>query len=266
MPKVISVAPKNAATGEREEWKIPLLPMKALEAVAPVQKSRKGTAPKPYHKLIPDPETIRRVNHEHAVEDIRRKKLQKLLKQQEKLEKCLDAAWLDEYIARVMAEKVEEDQKAHTLKLKRATPTKTLLERVEELRMAPLWADERGIVNPHDMHCTEKKWDWFQEVEKKLIAMHPFLQRLWKAPDYSTPVPVMLKFTNLTSDFDDLCANIEDQVRKDSMKNQDLRHLEKYLKCMEGIFGELDIVQHVTYLKTQLVHAKLDFALGIPQM
>ncbi|PCH40636.1 hypothetical protein WOLCODRAFT_159313 [Wolfiporia cocos MD-104 SS10] len=212
MPNQITVAPKNAATGERETWEIPLIPMKALEPSGPVRKSRKGTALKPYRKPVPDPETIRRVNHEHALEDIRRKKLQKLMKQQEKLEKRLDAARLDEFIARAAAQRVEEERKAYALKQRLAPPTKTLLERVEELRMAPLWAEERGIPNPRDMHCMEKKWDWFREVEKKLIAAHPFLQRLWRATDFTTPAPIIQQFTMLTGDFDDLCAHIEDRV------------------------------------------------------
>ncbi|PCH34518.1 hypothetical protein WOLCODRAFT_155170 [Wolfiporia cocos MD-104 SS10] len=268
MPNQITIAPKNAATGERETWEIPLIPMKALEPMGPVQKSRKGTAPKPYHKPVPDPEMIRRVNHEHALEDIRRKKLQKLLKQQERMEKRLDVTDfpVDVTALAVAAERVEEEQKAYALKQRLTPLTKTLLECIEELRMAPLWVEERGIANPRDMHCTEKKWDWFQEVEKKLIAAHPFLQRLWRANDYTTPTPIIQKFTLLTRDFDDLCTHIEDRVQKDSLKNQKLRKLEKYLKRMEGIFGELDVAQHVTYLKTQLVHAKLDFALGIPQM
>ncbi|PCH39187.1 hypothetical protein WOLCODRAFT_158727 [Wolfiporia cocos MD-104 SS10] len=122
MPRAarFTVKPKNAASGVHEEWDI--RPTQALEdriadAVAPrAKKSRKGKGPVPYHRGKPDPAEVARVNHEWALEDIRRKKLQKLLKQKEKLEKRLDLATLDDFIAQAAAKRVEEERATWTLK------------------------------------------------------------------------------------------------------------------------------------------------------
>ncbi|PCH39529.1 hypothetical protein WOLCODRAFT_159123 [Wolfiporia cocos MD-104 SS10] len=247
MPRAerFTVNPKNAASGVREEWDIH--PTQALEdrisdAVAPrAKKSRKGNAPKPYHRGTADPAEVARVNREAALEDIRRKKLQKLLRQKEKLEQRLDKATLDDLIAKAAAKRVEEERKSWSLQQRIAKPpAKSLLERVEELRMPPEWVEKRGIANPRDVHCTEKKWDWFLEIQKKMVNAHPAIYRLARADDYSSPPAILTRFTLLTTDFDDLCANFEHRVRQDTMQNKEMRLLEKYLKQMEHIFGDLE--------------------------
>ncbi|PCH39491.1 hypothetical protein WOLCODRAFT_159075 [Wolfiporia cocos MD-104 SS10] len=69
-----------------------------------------------------------------------------MMKQKEKLEKQLDKVQLDEYIARVTAQKAEEDCLAYQIGERTRGPKKMLIERVEELRMAPLWADKSVTV------------------------------------------------------------------------------------------------------------------------
>ncbi|PCH39485.1 hypothetical protein WOLCODRAFT_159063 [Wolfiporia cocos MD-104 SS10] len=313
MPRAarFTVKPKNAASGVREEWDI--RPTQALEdrisdAVAPrAKKSRKGNAPKPYHRGTADPAEVARVNHEWALEDIRRKKIQKLLRQKEKLEKRLDEATLDDFIAKAAAKRVEEERASWSLQQRLSKchrtlwhdlryeaslsddeagrrargdtakgpkpndenlkdedpPAKSILERVEELRMPAEWVEARGLSNPKDVHCTEKKWDWFLEIQKKMVSTHPTLYRLARADDYSSPPAILTWFTLITTDFDDLCANLEHRVRQDTMQNKEMRLLEKYLKQMEHIFGDLEVDKHTTYLKKQLVHAKLDFNLVV---
>ncbi|PCH37335.1 hypothetical protein WOLCODRAFT_158062 [Wolfiporia cocos MD-104 SS10] len=272
MPKAatFTVAPRNAATGEREEWDI--RPSQSLEdrisdaVSAPKRgkKSRQGN--KPYHKKVVDPEEVRRVNHEAAVEDIRRKKLQKLLCQREKLEARIKQQSLDELIAQAAAERVAKERNAKTLAERLAPPKKSLMERVEELRIPAEWITQRGIPNPKHVACTEKKWDWYLQIDKKMDAAHPKLSKLWKSNDYTTTAPIIEKFTKIVVDFDDLSKNLEERVRQDSIRNEELRLLEKYLKRVQGIFGDLEIPKHVTYLKQQIVYSKVDFDLGKPKL
>ncbi|KAJ4136694.1 hypothetical protein NW754_016277 [Fusarium falciforme] len=255
--------------GEREEWHIAA--SKSLEdrisaVTAPKRgKSRKGKDVF-YRKPNPDPEEIRRVNHEAALDDIRRKKLNKLLRQKEKLEARIQKQSLDQLIAEAARKRVEEERMVRSLRERIEPPKKSLLERVEELRMPAEWVEKRGLANPRDVHCTEKKWDWFLDVDKQMNAAHKNLFRLWKVPDATTTAPIIAKFTTLITDFDDLSTHLEQRVRQDSMKNEDLRRLEKYLRRVEHVFGDLDVKQHVTYLKTHLVHSGLNFDLGKPQL
>ncbi|PCH42629.1 hypothetical protein WOLCODRAFT_152660 [Wolfiporia cocos MD-104 SS10] len=270
MPKAsrFTVKPRNTATGEREEWDI--RPTQSLEdrisnAVGPKhgKKSRQGNV---FYKKPADPAEIARVNHEAALNDIRRKKLQKLLKQCEKLEQRLQKASLDDLIAQAAAEWVTNERNAKTLAERLAPPKKSLMERVEELRIPAEWIAKRGIPNPKFCHCTERKWDWFLEIDKKMNAAHPKLAKLWKVDDWSTTAPIIEKFTKLVADFDDLSDHLEERVRQDSIRNEELRHLEKYLKRVQGIFGELEIEKHPTYLKQQLVYSNVDFDLGKPKL
>ncbi|PCH39100.1 hypothetical protein WOLCODRAFT_158630 [Wolfiporia cocos MD-104 SS10] len=271
MPKAprFTVKPRNAATGEREEWDISLsqsLADRIDMAVTPKRgnKSRKGK--NVFYKKPADPAEIARVNHEAALDDIRRKKLQKLLKQREKLQKRLEKASLDDLIAKAAAKRVESERKAKSLAERLAPPKKSLMERVEELRKPAEWIEEWGIPNPKFIHCTEKKWDWFLKIDQKMNAAHPKLAKLWKVDDWTTEAPIIEKFTKLVADFDDLSDHLEERVRQDSIRNEELRLLEKYLKRVEGIFGELDIKQHPTYLKKQLVYANVNFDLGKPKL
>ncbi|PCH42711.1 hypothetical protein WOLCODRAFT_152747 [Wolfiporia cocos MD-104 SS10] len=239
MPKATSftVKPRNAATGEREEWDI--RPTQSLEdrisdAVGP-KRGKKSQQGNPFYKKPVDPEEVRRVNHEAALEDIHRKKLQKLLRQREKLEARLQKASLDDLIAKAAAERVASERNAKTLAERLAPPKKSLMERVEELRIPAEWITNRGIPNPKFVACMEKKWDWFLEIDKKMNAAHPKLAKLWKADDWMTTAPVIEKFTKLVADFDDLSDHLEERVRQDSIRNEELRRLEKYLKRVQGV-------------------------------
>ncbi|PCH39505.1 hypothetical protein WOLCODRAFT_159091 [Wolfiporia cocos MD-104 SS10] len=215
-----------------------------------------------FYKKPADPAEITRVNHDATLDDIHRKKLQKLLRQREKLEQRLEKVSLDDLIVKAAAERVENERKAKTLAERLAPPKKSLMERVEELRIPPKWVTTRGIPNPKHVHCMEKKWDWFIEIDKKMTAAHPFLAKLWKVDDYTTEAPIIEKFTKLVVDFDDLSDHLEERVCHDSIRNEELHLLDKYLKRVQGIFGELDIKAHATYLKKQLVYSNVNFDLG----
>ncbi|PCH36523.1 hypothetical protein WOLCODRAFT_157236 [Wolfiporia cocos MD-104 SS10] len=145
------------------------------------------------------------------------------------------------------AKRVEEERAAWTLQQRIAKPpAKSLLDRVEELRMPAEWVEARGLSNPKDVHCTEKKWDWFLEIQKKMVNAHPAIYQLARADNYLSPPAILTRFTLLTTDFDDLCANLEHRVRQDKMQNKEMRLLEKYLKQMEHIFGDLEVDKHTT--------------------